>query len=135
VGGTVKREESDESAINRNGVAVGLDVAAPCLGNIVANVRGERGFAHAGATGENDQVRWLKAAHHAIEIVQTGSGAGKLTIALEGMRGHVDGCRECLREALEPSIVATGFRQFVKPPFRVLNLVARREVDWCVVRD
>ena len=48
---------------------------------------------------EDDQVGLLQAAHHAVEIIKAGGDAGKLSIALEGVRGHVDGRGERLREA------------------------------------
>ena len=47
-------------------LAVGRDSPRPCLGDVVGDVRGKRGFAHAGAAGEDDQVGLLQAAHHAV---------------------------------------------------------------------
>ena len=51
------------------------------------------------------------------------------------MRGHVDGGRQRLREALEAAVVAAGFGQFEQPPLGVLDLRARREVDRRVIGD
>ena len=92
-------------------------------------------FAHAGAAGEDDQVRLLQSAHHAVEIVQPGGNAGQLPVALESVRGHIDRGRERLREALEAAVVAAGLGQFVKPALGVLDLVARRKIDRRVERD
>ena len=56
----------------------------PGLGDVVGDVGGERGLAHAGAAGEDDQVGGLQAAHLAVEVVQAGGEAGQLAVALIG---------------------------------------------------
>ena len=43
------------------------------LGDVVGDVGGERGLAHAGTAGEDDQVGALQAAHLAVEIAQARS--------------------------------------------------------------
>ena len=112
-----------------DGVAVGLDLAAPGLGDVVADIGGERGLAHAGTAGEDDQVGGLQAAHHAVEVVEPGGEPRQLAVALVGVRGHVDRGGQRLREALEAAVVAAAFGQFVEPALGLLDLVARREVD------
>ena len=112
-----------------------LDLAAPGARDVVADVGGERAFAHAGTAGEDDQVGRLQAAHHAVEIVEPGGDAGQLSVALEGMRRHVDRGGERLRETLEAAVVAPGLGQLVQPPLGVLDLVARREIDRRVEGD
>ena len=107
----------------------GLHLAAPGLGDIVGDIGGERGFAHAGAAGEDDQVGWLQAAHHAVEIVEPGGDARQLAVALKGVRGHIDGGGERLRETLEAAVVAAGLGQLVEPSLGVLDLIARRKID------
>ena len=92
-------------------------------------------LAHAGAAGENDQVGRLQATHHAVEIFQASREAGKLAVALEGGRRHVDGGRERLREALETGVIAPSFGQLVQPPLGVLDLIAWGEIDRRVVGD
>ena len=93
----------------------GLHLAAPGPGDVVADIGGERGFAHAGAAGEDDQVGLLQPAHHAVEIVEAGGDAGQLAVALEGVRGHVDRGGERLREALEAAVITAGLGQLVEP--------------------
>src|SRR5262245_20940484 len=114
---------------------VWLDVATPGFRNVVSDIRGERGFAHAGAAGENSKVGLLQPPHHPVEVIEPGGGTGKLAIALKRMRGHIDGCGERLRKALEAPVVSTGFRQLVKPSLRVFDLSPRRKIDRCIVRD
>ena len=105
------------------------------LGDVVGDVGGERGFSHAGAAGDDDEVGVLQPAHLVIEVAQTGSDAGKLSVALERLGGQVDGGRERLRKALEAAVVAAGFSEFVELPLGVLDLCARRKVDRRVESD
>jgi hypothetical protein len=49
-------------------MAVGADFASPGAGDVVGDIGGERGLAHAGTAGEDDQVRRLQAAHPRVEI-------------------------------------------------------------------
>ena len=130
-----QREEADDAAVGRHGVAVGAHFASPALGDVVADIGGEGGFAHARPAGEDDEVRGLQAAHHAVEIVEARRCAGKLTVALKSVGGHVDGGSKGLGEALKTSIVPTGLGQFVEPSLGVFDLIAWRKVDRCVVRD
>ena len=83
------------------------------LATLYADVRGKRGFAHAGTAGEDDQIGLLQTAHHAVEIVQPCGDARQLSVTLESVRGHIDRGGECLRKALETTVVAAGLRQFV----------------------
>ena len=107
----------------------GCDLAAPGLGDVVGDVGGERGLAHAGAAGEDDQVGRLQAAHHGGRGRQAGGEAGQLAVALVGVRGHVDGGGERLGEALEAAVVAAGLGELVEAALGVLDLLARREID------
>ena len=118
-----------------HGVAVGAHLAAPGARDVVGDIGGERGFAHAGTAGEDDEVGRLQPAHHAVEVVEPGGDAGQLAVALEGVRRHVDRGRQRLGEALEAAVVAAGLGQFVEPALGVLDLVARREVDRRVEGD
>src|SRR5262249_5454935 len=100
-----QRKEADDAAIDGRHVAVGPNLAAPCLGDVIGNVGGERGFTHAGSASKDDQVRGLQPAHLAVEIGQAGCQTGKAAVALVGARGHVDGCRQRLRETLKTRVV------------------------------
>src|SRR6188472_124756 len=42
------------------------------LGDVVGDVGGKRGLAHAGAAGDDDQVGRLQAAHLGVEVLQSG---------------------------------------------------------------
>ena len=108
--------------------AVGLDFGAMRLGDVVGDVGGERGLAHAGTAGEDDQVGRLQAAHLDVEVAQAGGDAGQFAVALKRFRRHVDGRGEGLRKALEAAVIAAGFRQFIQPALGILDLGARREI-------
>ena len=103
-------------------------------GDVVGDVGGERGFAHAGAAGDDDQVGGLQPAHLGIEVFQPGGDAGELAVALVGARRHVDRGGERLREALEARAEAAGLGDFVELSFGVLDLLARGEIDRRVER-
>ena len=63
-----------------------------------------------------------------------GGQPGELAFALVGLGGHVDGGGERRFEFLEAAAVAADFGEIVEPPFGILDLVARREVDRRVER-
>src|SRR6201999_1236398 len=128
-------EEADRAAIDRLGRAVGLQFRNIGPGNVVGDVGRQRGLAHAGTAGDDDQVGRLQAAHLGVEVAQAGGDAGKLSVALERLGRHVDGNGERRRDLLDPAIISAGLGQFVQPPFRILDLVARREVDRRVIGD
>ena len=108
---------------------------SPCpgLGDIVGDVGGERGFAHARPAGKDDQIGGLQAAHPAIEIGQAGRQPGQAAVALIGARRHVDGRGQRLGEALKAEIVTSGLGDFVQSALGVLDVVYRRRVDRRVI--
>ena len=128
-------EEADNAAIDRLHGAVSLDFGAMRLGDIVGDVGGERGLAHAGTAGDDDQVGWLQAAHLGVEIAQPGRDPGQLAVALKGLCRHIDGNREGLRKALEPAVVAAGLGQLVQPALGILDLRPRRKIHRRVEGD
>src|SRR5579885_1986132 len=130
-----QREEADDAAVHGDLMTVGAHLAAPGLGDVVADIGGERRLAHAGAAGEDDEVGRLQAAHHAVEIVQPGRCSRQFAVALVGARGHVDGGGERLGKALEAAVVAPGFGELVQAPLGVLDLIARREIDGGVIGE
>ena len=106
--------------------AVGLLLALVGLGDVEGDVGRERGLAHGRASGEDDEVGGLQAAHLAVEVDEAGRDARELAVALVGFGRHVDGGGERVGEALEAAIVAAGFGEFVEPALGLLDLVARR---------
>ena len=108
---------------------------AQALGDVIGDVGGERGLAHAGAAGKDNEIGSLQAAHAIVEIVQSGGEPRKTAVALIRARRHVDRGRESLGEALEPGIIAPGLRDFVKLALGVFDMARRRGVDWGVVRN
>ena len=105
------------------------------LRHVVGDVGGERGFAHAGAAGDDDQIGRLQAAHLDIEIAQAGGNSRQLSVALKRFRRHVDGNGKRLRETLEPTVIAAGFGKLIQPALGILDLRARREVNRRVEGD
>ena len=130
-----EREEADDAAVDGVDVAVGAHLAAPGARHVVGDVGGERGLAHAGAAGDDDQVGRLQAAHLAVEVLEPGREAGQLAVALIGARRHVDGGGERGLEFLEAAAVASGLGELVEPALGVLDLLARREIDRRVEGD
>ena len=109
--------------------AVGLRLVAIVLGDVEGDVGGERGLAHAGAAGEDDQVGGLQAAHDAVEVVEAGGEPGQVAVALIGGGRHVDGVREGVGEAREAAIVAPGLGELVERRSASSIWSARRHVD------
>ena len=71
----------------------------------------------------------LQATHHAVEIVEPGGQPRQFAVALEGMRGHVDGGGERLAEALEAAVVAAALGQFEQLALGILDLFTRGEIE------
>ncbi len=130
-----EREKSHDAAIHGVDVPVGAHLAAPGAGNVVADVGGERGLAHARPAGDDHQVGGLQPAQLAVEVPEPGGQSGEPALALIGARGHVDGGGEGGFEPLEPAAIASGLRQLVEATLGVLDLVARREIDRRVEGD
>ncbi len=61
----------------------------------------------------------------AVHVDETGRDARQLSLALVGSGRHVDGVGEGFGKALETTIVAAGFGQFVETALGFLDLVAR----------
>ena len=128
-------EEADDAAIDGFHGAVGLHLGLIRLRHIVGDVGGERGLAHAGTAGDDDQVGTLQPAHLGVEVAQARCRARQLAVALVGVRRHVQRDLHGLRETLEAAIVAAGFGQFVQPALGILDLRARRKIHRRVERD
>ena len=105
------------------------------FGDVVGDVGGQRGLAHAGTSGDDDQVGPLQAAHLGVEIAQAGGDAGQFSVALIGVGRHVERGLHRLREALEAAVVAAGLGQFVELAFGILDLRARRKIHRRVEGD
>ena len=99
-------------------------LALPSLGDVVGDIGGERGFAHAGPAGKDDQIGGLQAAHPAVEIGQAGRQPGQAAVALIGARRHVDRGGERLGEALKAGIVTSGLGDLVESALGVLDMAA-----------
>ena len=92
-------------------------------------IGGERGLAHAGAAGQDDEVGVLQPAHHAVEVAQAGGEPGQLAVALIGVRRHVDRGGQRLGEALEAAVVAAGLGELVEIALGLLDLVLGPLID------
>ena len=77
------------------------------IGRVLRDVDGQRGFAHGGTGGDDDQLALLQAAGHAVELGEIGGQAGDFAALLveivDGAEGVLDDLverLEALREAL-----------------------------------
>ena len=104
-------------------------LAFPASRHVVGEVGGERRLAHARAAGEDDEVGFLQAAHHAVEVLEAGGEARQFAVALVGVGRHLDGGGQRLGEALEAAVVAAGLGKFVEAALGLLDLVLWAFVD------
>ena len=104
-------------------------------GDVVGDVGGERGLAHAGTAGDDDQVGGLQAAHLGVEVAQAGGDARQFSVALEGLGRHIDSDGERLREFLEAAVITAGLGELIEPALGVLDLRPRQEIDRRVIGD
>ena len=73
------------------------------------------------------EIGGLQAAHHAVEIVQSGGDAGQAALALPGLGRHVDGAGQGFGKAMEAALVAAGFGDGVELALGFLDLRAGLE--------
>jgi len=83
--------------------------------HVIGDVGAERGLAHAGTAGDDDQIGGLQSAHLDVEIAQARCNARQLAVALERFCCHIDGDGEGLRKTLESAVVAAGLGQLIQP--------------------
>ena len=109
-----EREEGDDAAIGHLHRAIGLVIGLVGLGDVIGDVGGERGFAHGGAAGEDDEIGGLQAAHFFVEVLEARGNAGEAAVTLIGAGGHVDGVRQGAGEGMEALTVFSGFGEAVE---------------------
>ena len=122
-----EREKTDDAAIDGFHGAVGFGREFIGPGDVEGDVGRERGLAHAGAPGDDHEIGRLQAAHVAVEIGKTGRDARQAAIPLIGLRRHIDGRRQGIREALKAALVAAGLGDRIELALGLLDLIARRE--------
>ena len=118
-----QREEGDDAAVRHLHRAIGLVLGLVGLGDVIGDVGGERGLAHGGAAGEDDEVGGLQPAHFFIEVLEARRNAGKPAIALVGAGGHVDGIGQGAGEGMEALAVFAGFGEAVERLLGALDQV------------
>ena len=82
--------------------------------NVVGDVGGKCGLAHGRASGENDEVGSLQAAHLLVEVLQPGRNAREVAVALIGAGCHVHRVGEGAHEGLEALSVSAGLRHGIE---------------------
>src|SRR5208282_2276726 len=98
-------------------------------------VGGERGLAHAGTTGEDDQIGRLQAAHVVVKVGKPGRDAAERAFALIGSGGHVYRDFQRFGKTLEAAVVPPGLGDLIEAPLGLLDLLARARIDRRVVGD
>ena len=116
-----------------SGCAIGFGLELIGSRDIEGDVGRERGLAHAGAPGDDHEIGGLQAAHIAIEIGKAGRDPGQAPVALKGLRRHIDGGGQGVREALKAALVAAGLGNRIELALGLLDLLARARVDRRVI--
>ena len=84
----------------------------------------ESGLAHRRAAREDDQVRAVQTAKHAVEIFEIGGEAGNVGVALVSGSGVFDRCGERLGEGREATARGAALRERKQRAFRFFDNVA-----------
>src|SRR3546814_6995725 len=74
------------------------------LGGVEGDVGSKRRLAHAGAPGEDQQVRMMEAAGLGVDALEPGCDAGKAAARVQGLFRHLHGHFRCLRKGLDRSL-------------------------------
>ncbi len=130
-----ERKEADDAAVGGLDRAVGARSPLIGFGDVEGDVGGERRLAHAGTTGEDDEIGRLQAAHVVVKVGKPGRDAAERAFALIGSGGHVNRDFQRFRKTLEAAVVPPGLGDLVEAPLGLLDLVARARIDRRVIGD
>ncbi len=97
-------EERHDGAFGGLLLARRADLVFQSLGGIEGDVGGERGLAHRGASGQDQEIRAVQAAQLAVEVAQAAGDARQLALALMGQFGLADRLDQDVLEALEAAL-------------------------------
>ena len=126
----LEREETHHRAVER-GLGVGAGTIG--LGDVIGDVGGERRLAHGGASGDDNEVGRLQAAHPEVEVGEAGGKTGQAAVPPVGVGGHVDGIGQRGGEGFEARAVFAGLGQLVKLLLGLLDLDRGRRIDGRIV--
>ena len=127
------REEADDGAVLDDRACRRLLAGPVGAGGVEGDVGGERGLAHRGPAGQDDQIGGVQPAQQLVEIGIAGRDAGRLAAALERRLGHDDGGGERGAEGRNPpSIWPVSARS--KSRFSAVSIccVAARSRSWLI---
>ena len=113
----------DRDRLARHGVrVVAPGVGEQRLGGAEGDLGGERGFAHAGAAGEDNEVGGMQAAHFFVQVAQAGIQAGDRTLILMRGGGDVDCCNQGFFKRDQPAFGAASGGEVEQGLFGRLDL-------------
>src|SRR3546814_6250938 len=109
------------------------------LGGVEGDVGSKRRLAHAGAPGEDQQVRMMEAAGLGVDAPELGCDAGKATARVQGLFRPLHGHFRGLRKGLDRSLAAAFLGHPVERAFRRPDLSERIDllpgVERLLVKD
>ncbi len=124
IGGHFEREEGSlgpHILFGRDAVRI---VAQPAGRGIIGNVGGERGLAHARATGQDHQVRIVQTTDFRVQAVDAGRDARHMAATVERAFGNLHGGGRGGQKALDRSALTFPFGYFIERDFGRLYLFA-----------
>ena len=127
LGAHLERENRD-AALRQRIRPVPLRFRHQRAGRAEPHLDGERGFAHAGAPGEDEEIGGMHAAELGIDIAQPGRQAGDVAGAAEGALGALDRIGERALEGDEPALRPAARRELEQRLLRGLDLLAPFEL-------
>ena len=122
VGRHFEAEEGDAGAGRAIGGDAVLDVLDHPPRRVEGDVGGERGLAHAGTAGEDDEVAMMQAAGLGVERVEPGGDPGKAAAGVERLFGHLDRRGRRLGEGLDAALAAAFLGDPVERRLGILDL-------------
>ena len=129
LGGHLEREEADDAAFDRAFAAVGPGALLVGAGDVEGDVGGERGLAHRGAAGEDQEVGGVQAAEALVEVDEAGGEAGEAAVALVGGVGDLDRVDDGAAEGLEAAVDLALLAELVERLLGLDDLVLGLAVD------
>ena len=129
LGGHLEREEADDAAFDGAFGAVGPGALLVGAGDVEGDVGGERGLAHRGAAGEDQEIGGVQAAEALVEVDEAGGEAGEAAVALVGGVGHLDRVDDGAAEGLEAAVDLALLAELVERLLGLDDLVLGLAVD------
>ena len=128
LGRHLQREEPDHAAIQRSLGTIWSDTSPVLLRDIECNIRRQRGFAHRGPSGQNQQVRRPEPAQLVVQIRETRGDPGKAATPVKSQVDQLGRILGRVDKTDKPALILALLSQRIELLFRLCDLLGRLDI-------